>query len=318
MKRFIPLIMMAVSAFAASAAVRGVTVSASMDSTVLEMGSQSTLTIAVSAPSGLPEGAHIVDFPKVDADYHGVDVISIQADTVAEGANTLTTYSVRVQAFDPGTVEIPPIALAVGEGDTVFSRAVALKVLPVDVDSLETINPMAPTAEHARRWYDWVPDWWIWVALGLFVIVVGGIVAYLLVNRRKIIAAVASKPVPPFEKAIARMEKLRSSKLAESGNEKTYYTELTDILREYLEGRFGINALEMSSTEIDKALRANTETRPSADQIREILRVADFVKFAKERPMPEDNIKTFNEALEFIEKTKPVPQPEEVPEPDKK
>ncbi len=89
--------------------------------------------------------------------------------------------------------------------------------------------------------------------------------------------------------------------------EKEYFTELTDVLRVYLFGRFGINAMEMTSRQILGALKNNKETRDKRDYIRQILNMADFVKFAKVRPLPDDNIASFENALKFVEETKPLP-----------
>lgn len=116
--------------------------------------------------------------------------------------------------------------------------------------------------------------------------------------------------VPPYELAMHRLGQLRERRLAESGHEKEYYTELTDILRQYLEGRFGINAMEMTSREIMDRLY-DSDVKDKRDYVRQILHVADFVKFAKVRPLPADNIAAFDNAVRFVEETKPVPVAEE-------
>lgn len=69
--------------------------------------------------------------------------------------------------------------------------------------------------------------------------------------------------------------------------------------------------MEMTSTEIMRSLRANEATRLSADRMRAVLEVADFVKFAKMRPLPDDNVKAYNSAVAFVEDTKPAPEPED-------
>ncbi len=68
--------------------------------------------------------------------------------------------------------------------------------------------------------------------------------------------------------------------------------------------------MEMTSTQIVRALRSNPETRMTADEMRAVLSIADFVKFAKVRPMPDDNAKAFAKAESFVEQTKPKPEPE--------
>jgi len=68
--------------------------------------------------------------------------------------------------------------------------------------------------------------------------------------------------------------------------------------------------MEMSSTQILASLRENPDTRGNHTRIKQILELADFVKFAKVRPMPDDNIKTYNNVVQFVEETKPAPAPE--------
>ena len=98
----------------------------------------------------------------------------------------------------------------------------------------------------------------------------------------------------------------------QSGQEKAYYTQLIDILREYIDSRFSINAMEMTTTEILSSLRANKETKLVENNLKTILEIADFVKFAKMRPLPEDNEASMRNAIKFVELT--IPQPEEVNE----
>jgi hypothetical protein len=107
------------------------------------------------------------------------------------------------------------------------------------------------------------------------------------------------------------LNKLRERHLPENGKDKEYYTSLVDILRQYLQRRFSINAMEMSSTQILASLRSNPETRDNQPRIKQILEIADFVKFAKVRPLPDDNVKSYNIVVNFVETTKPVPEPDE-------
>ena len=102
------------------------------------------------------------------------------------------------------------------------------------------------------------------------------------------------------------------------GNKIYQYSTTTglDILREYIDSRFSINAMEMTTTEILASLRANKETKLVENNMKTILEVADFVKFAKMRPLPEDNEASMRNAIKFVELT--IPQPEEEKEEDVK
>lgn len=295
---------------------QNVTVKAAVDSVDILMGDVTHINVSVNVPEQMASTVRLVDFPILTpgAEYipfHGVDVVASDSTTTRKDGHIRYDFDFTIQAFDPGSIVIPPFAVVPAPGaDTVKSTIIALKVAPVDVDSLETINPMASIASPATKWYDYIPDWLVWVFVAL-ALVAGGVVAFILLRNRKIaIAEEMAAPVPPYDLAKQRLEILRSRNLAENGHEKEYYTELVDILRQYLDGRFGINAMEMTSSQIVRALRSNPETRMTADEMRSVLSVADFVKFAKVRPLPDDNIKAFNKALNFVDSTKPQPEPE--------
>lgn len=287
--------------FAAGAQAAPVKVTAAIDSTVVEMGSQAMITVNVSDPSlkGIP-----VDLPKPGTTVGDLDFVDVNIDTLPAGYE----YKIRIQAFTPGMMTLPPFRYAVGS-DTAESDVLTLKVLPVDLDSLTTINPMESITAAPSRWYDWIPDWLAWVVLGL-ALAAGGICLWLVYRKHGTLIPRVVKPVDPYEEAMRELDNLRQRRLAESGHEKEYYTALVDILRRYLFRRFSINAMEMSSTQILASLRQNPETRDNQPRIRQILELADFVKFAKVRPMPDDNIKTYNGVVQFVEETRPQPEPE--------
>ena len=111
--------------------------------------------------------------------------------------------------------------------------------------------------------------------------------------------------VPPYDRAIQALHELKDSKLWQQGQEKAYYTTLTEILREYIDERFHINAMEMTSSQIIETLHRNEETKAVNRQLRDILEMADFVKFAKMRPLPDDNEQVMRYAETFVEETKP-------------
>ena len=133
----------------------------------------------------------------------------------------------------------------------------------------------------------------------------------MLRRYKKVGHILPQKPVPtPYEEAMTALRQLKAKGLWEQGLEKEYYTELTEILRHYLYRRFGINALEMTSRQILHCLSGNPETKDKRAYFRKILDMADFVKFAKVRPLPDDNVASYDNAVRFVEETKPVPVPE--------
>lgn len=293
------LVLAAASAMPAAAQLK---ISASIDSTVVEMGSRATITLDVIDSSH--KGA-VVDLPENGTEADAFDFIDVKCDTTPAGYK----FNMLVQAWYPGVLTFAPFRYAL-DGDTAESELLTLKVLPVPIDSNQTLNPMEGAVNPPRAWYDYIPEWLPWALLGLLVAALIGVGVYLYTVYRRTGSIIVHKPKPidPYAEAMAALGRLRSRRLAESGKEKEYYTTLIDILRRYLDLRFGINAMEMSSTQILASLRNNPETRGDQPRIKQILELADFVKFAKVRPMPDDNIKSFNTVEQFVESTRPVPE----------
>lgn len=286
---------------AASAAGAAPKVTASIDSTSIEMGSRTTITLDISDPG---KKGILIDLPKAGTEDGDIDFVTVDGDTFPGGYQ----YRIMIQAYAPGDLTFQPFRY-VADGDTFSSSHLSLKVLPVELDSLETINPMKSVTNESRKWYDYIPDYAVWVILGLALL--GVIIALIVLYRKNgTIIVRRQKPIDPYEEAMRELKVLRERRLAESGQEKEFYTSLVDILRTYLERRYGINAMEMSSTQILDTLRHNAETRDNQPRIKQILEIADFVKFANVRPMPDDNIKTYNNVVSFVEDTKPVPAEE--------
>jgi hypothetical protein len=115
------------------------------------------------------------------------------------------------------------------------------------------------------------------------------------------------------------IEKVKEEKSWQHAEPKEYYTQLTDILRTYIQGRFGINAMEMTSSEIINALMENVQkSKEDLNELIELFRTADLVKFAKHNPMINENDANLLNAIDFINETKPTdeesmkPQPTEI------
>ena len=107
------------------------------------------------------------------------------------------------------------------------------------------------------------------------------------------------------------LERLYVQRLWQAEKHKLYYSTLTDILRTYIDGRFGVGAMEMTSDEIIEAMRNVDLPQKSAMDLTQILRDADLVKFAKAVPEAEENEAAYEAAWQFVEQTKPVEQSDE-------
>lgn len=297
-----------------------VTVTAKLDSVNLLMGNMTMLDLEVVQDKGKPGG-----FPMFkDADpalgYVGVCGDSIElrtsykTDTLEIGSGRIQiNYKVPVQAFDSGTFRLPEFVY-VSERDSARSNVLTLNVVPVKVTADDPIAGYAPVAEpEGKKFTDvlpnWLADYW-WIILIALALAAGAV--WALRRYKKEGTVLPKKPQPtPYEAAMRDLRALKAKNLWEQGLEKEYFTRLTDILRTYLDRRFGINAMEMTTREIMERLY-ESDLRDKREYMRQILSVADFVKFAKVRPLPADNIAAYENAVRFVEETKPVtPDPKE-------
>ncbi len=285
-----------------------ISIKASLDSAYILMGKQTTLHLEILQDDDVV--GNLIN-NNTDTITKAVELVSVSnIDTIDLGNQRCQILrDIIIQSFDSGLYTIPPFLYAVGN-DTISSNALAIKVIPVSVDSLQTIHDYHGVEAPKTRFYDYLPDfvtdyWWVYIILIL--IAVGIYVYRKYLRKGELPLLPKKKDIPPYELAIQQLSQLREEHLCERGQEKEFYTRLTDILRIYLEKRFGINAMEMTSTQIISTLGNCEETKIPNKYMRQILEVADFVKFAKVRPLPEDNVKSYQSAVQFLEDTKPSP-----------
>ena len=154
-----------------------------------------------------------------------------------------------------------------------------------------------------------IKDYVSYGAIGLIVLaLVIWFVVWLV--RRHMAHRTSDEPLlpqlPPHVVAIKALVELSNRKLWQNGKYKLYYTHLTDILRVYISGRWGICAMEMTTDEIMTALADYDLPYGSRRDLNEILRMADMVKFAKAEPDAESNEENYTRAYYFVENTKLV------------
>jgi len=285
-----------------------VTFKARLDSASLLMGKTTALHLEITQ-----DKAARGFFPNEQADTLNamVEIAErLKADTTDLGNNRIQiNRDLIIQSFDSGLWVIKPIPYVVN-GDTAFCNQLTLKVLPVDVSQMKDIHDIKPVEDVPFNLLDWLPDyWWAWL-LGLLLIG-GGIWVYRKYYKKGINPLKPSKKrLPPYEEAMINLHNLKAAQLWQRGQEKEYFTGLTDILRVYIDRRFDINAVEMTSSQIIDTLKKNDETKAVNEQLEMILEVADIVKFANARPLADDNEVAYQRAVNFVEATRPVEQPE--------
>jgi hypothetical protein len=123
------------------------------------------------------------------------------------------------------------------------------------------------------------------------------------------------KKLPPHQVAMDEIERIKSERKWAEEDSKEYYTLLTDALRNYIRDRYGFNAMEMTSSEIIEQLIAENNEE-ALDELREIFRTADLVKFAKYSTLINENDANLVAAVEYVNQTKIEVDPNAKPEPE--
>jgi hypothetical protein len=130
------------------------------------------------------------------------------------------------------------------------------------------------------------------------------VVSYGGLNKEPIIPAPKPVVLDPEDKALQDLEHLRVAGLWKKGMVKEYHTQLTDILRSYMENKLGICAIEMTSDQILDSYSEKTNMPDGTmEKLQSILRTADMVKFAKSEPMPNEHERSMNYAISFVQET---------------
>lgn len=287
-----------------------VVVTAKADSTMMWVGQQTGLHLEVTCNSD-----QTVVFPSYrDTIVWGLEIIPpVIADTqyVNNGKRMTVTRKYTVTCFDSAFIYVPPFTVSV-DGKDYESESLALAFMTYEISPEDEQRIFGPkdNLKTPVRFYEAKSTIIYWI-VALIAIAVA---VYLFVRYRDdkpIIRRIKVEPkLPAHIVALNAMEKLRESGSSHDDDAKHYYTCLTDIIREYINGRYGFNATEMTSCEILEKLEESND-RESLRELKELLETSDMVKFAKFKPMLGENDQNLVSALEFINQTKiDVPEQE--------
>lgn len=264
-----------------------------------------------------------VDFPVLTDTISGkIQIVNSKIDTIFD-KDDVSIQTIRhnytITSFDSGAYVIPSYAFHTTGGD-VKTQPLTLQVATVAVDTTKAAYDIKQPLAISYTFWDWLRDNWIWVVGALAVIlIIGGIIYYLRTRPKKVEIIEPPKPViPAYVTALQKLAELRDKKLWQQEQTKQYHTELTDVIRDYLESRYAIQAQEQTSDEIFASLRYMDITEENRNLLRQMLILADLVKFAKEKPLPHENEQSLDNAVAFVNNTRQVVQTPVIKEEDKK
>lgn len=273
------------------------------------IGDQFKLTVDIDK-----DVVQITEFPVFDKGKLGekLEIVSeSKIDTISnKDRRVILRKEYTLTGFDEGSYNLgkfPVLYVDKNVTDTVWSAdSLLIQVHTFEIDTTkQTIFDLKGQLDTPLKFGEFSG----YLIIGLLVAALLAVIIYFIVRkmRNKPLIVRRQSLEPPHVIAIKELEKLHAQKLWQSGKVKLYYTRLTDILREYIEERYAISAMEMTSDEIIAAFN-NEELINSKlkAQISETLNTADFVKFAKYIPDPQQNDTLYNYIYYFVEETKQI------------
>ena len=285
-----------------------VSVKSYIDSNNVKIGSQVILSLEIEKPK-----AADVRFPVLaDTITKQIEILKkFPVDTLSNKDNILKIRQKYVlTSFDSGTFLIPSFAFLLKRdslADTLKSEPFTLNVFSIPVDTVKKDIRDIKVPYSASITLMEILIYFLYI-LGIAAIVF--VIIYIIRKRKKNepLLRIPEKPKEPaYVIALRELDRLKDEKLWQQDKIKLYHSELTDIVRKYIENRFDIMAMEQTSFEILSSFNnKGLITETSFEQLKQMLITADFVKFAKALPLPDENDRCMKNAYSFVNETKDV------------
>jgi hypothetical protein len=280
-------------------------VTTSIDSTKKKIGAEFKLTLKTDVDT-----LSKVKFP--NAKFFGpLEVIqSYKIDTVKNGARYELIKKYGLTQFDSGKYTIPRIPVLIN-GKPSFSDSIKVEVNDVKVDTLK--QKMYDIKDIAKV-NSPLGSWWIYLLILLAIGVIGYFVYKFIKKRQSQPKVEAIVYTSPIEKATSLLQQLEKKELWQKGEIKNYYSELTDIARNYIEEEIHIPAMESTTSELIEGLRKAAKlqklklSNETVENLEKVLKQADLVKFAKVKPLDfeiEEDKKRISSSIVTIHKSIP-------------
>ena len=285
MKRYV-LFLMTCLAIASGLMAQQVEVEGKVADTKVQVGKPFTLDLSLKVPYGW----------FVEWNDFAQDTLSEQIDILKRGnvertadadSNVIVKQQLTLMTFDTGQIVLPSVGLKYAKSFDdpmrleAFTDPVRLYATTMAVDTTLAYKPIVEPLAAPITMKEVFP-WILAVLLAMLL----GLGIWLFLRRRKTRVdedgnVIKGPVIPPYDKAVDELKRLREEKMWQSGKVKEYFSLLTDIAREYIEGQFGLNAVEMTTDDILDEIKPLHFPKETYNKLKDTMEVADLVKFAK-------------------------------------
>ncbi len=274
-------------------------VKAEIDTTNIRIGEQFQYKISIDQTEN-------VIIPKLE-NLKGLEIIK------EDPIDTVKNYLIKkyiLTGFDSGAYYIPQQQIFIkNQAYLTDSLLINVATVPVDTTKIKKF-PIKSIKGEPYVFDDFKAYiWWIILA----VIILGVILYFVFKKKKEITEEEMILALPPYEEAMERFHKLDNKLLWQNNKTKQYYSELTEIIRIYIEKELKVPALENTTDEIIEALKdfSDAETivtsKETIKKLKELLQEADLVKFAKSKPLANEIEEDRRDAEDVVNNLKPKP-----------
>jgi hypothetical protein len=289
------------------------TIKTNVDTTYIRIGEQIKWKITVGIDS-----TDQVIFPEGQT-FSPLETVEAYATDTTRKNDRLTLQKIyALTQFDSGTYKLPSQRIEInGVGYFTDSLQINVETIPVDTlaQKMYDIKPLMVVDKTN-------PDLWKYLLGGVLVlVVVGGLFYWFVFRKKPLTEAEKVALLPAYDRALLELKRLENSKYLIQDEYKEYYSELTDIVRSYLEEDANISAMESTTGQLIEKLELLSDSgdleleKDTISQFKNILQTADLVKFAKSKPsmtVAEQDRKIVGLIVEKTHEAIPEPTEEEL------
>ncbi len=277
-------------------------VAVEVDTTNIRIGEQFNYQISVD------DTANVI-IPKLE--LKGLEVVEdFKMDTIKR--NLIKKY--LLTGFDSGAFYIPSQQIFI-RNRAFLTDSILINVATVAIDTTKQKMFPIKAIQSEPYTFDDFKQYIIWIVLALLLI--GGLIYYLKTRKKEETPEEVIAALPPFEEAIEKLHQLDEKLLWQNNEIKKYYSELTEIIRAYVEKELKIPALESTTDELIETLtdfndaKTIDASKNAIAKLKGLLSEADLVKFAKSKPLSHEIEEDRRDAEGILNELKPKPVIEE-------
>lgn len=278
----------------------------SVDKSLIHIGDLIQYTVVVTHDKEVR-----LDLPGLGANLGGFEIRDYDIEEPRkEDGKIVSQFNYTISTFFTGEFEIPPLTVTYFVPGDSTAKRIATEKIKIVVDSIKPseaadIRDIKPPFEIPKKW--WYTVRWFILGGGILFL---GVMGFLIYWRRKQGKSILPmKPLiqrPPHELAYEELDRLKASDLLERGEIKLFYTVISEIIRRYIEGRYFIVAMELTTTEVLDGLSQADVSEEEYQIFQSFLDRCDLVKFAKVIPSDFETAEVIQFACNIIDRTKVI------------